>query len=61
MTRPICPRCGYEVSFPTLVNGQSYHYLCAKGEPQRREPVWLSRAKERPNGLARVMSGEAAL
>lgn len=53
----ICAGCGFDVRFPTHVDGRPYHYLCARkvqGEPQ--DPVWLSRAKARPHGLAKDLT-----
>lgn len=57
-TRPICPACGQEVSYPTMVGEQAFHFFCARRQPEpRKEPVWLSRSRQRPGGLSKDLTG----
>lgn len=57
MIRPICPKCGVEVSYPVRVDGVVHCYDCARGYPQAKVPTWLSRAKDNRRGLARDLTG----
>lgn len=60
MTRPLCPRCGVEVSYPVMVDGVAHCYTCGKGMDRAKVPTWLSRAKEQKRGLARDLTGAGA-